>query len=431
MQMETQNPRMSSYMVGRKIGTYICMDKSGSMGIDKSVRQNTPYETRGEYSSKCSKALFITKPENEIPVVPKGHLEEIAQQLSNCDISTTNPGVKSTGKGKILMERKEDGGSNPKPNDARQSEEIKEGQEVVEEGERDVPGRKWRRVMREGGTKNNKNEITIGSNRAERESNEEGRDPMEIERPNNIKRILLSLTKAQNNAEENRHHEVAAPLIGLFGNNVSNSFMELQRFGVPFCNKCTKGSNLNQKPRHYFFNGDKTQTKGNRSSDLNLMLTSNEKKGGAPFKNVEANILREAFQYCGFYDMGYTGYEYTWSNNRSGRENVQERLDRFFANNSWKNIFPGSYVSHLSKRRSDHIPILMNVKGPTQKSTRKKRRKIFRFEEKWVRDESINDIIESAWNMHGDVKEKISQTASKLSTWSKATFGNFSKEMRE
>ncbi|KAL2935506.1 hypothetical protein RDABS01_018624, partial [Bienertia sinuspersici] len=90
----------------------------------------------------------------------------------------------------------------------------------------------------------------------------------------------------------------------------------------------------------------------------------------------------------------------------SGRENVQERLDRFFANNFWKNIFPGSYVSHLSKRRSDHIPILMNVKGPTQKSTRKKRRKIFRFEEMWVRDESINAIIESEWNMHGDVKRK-------------------------
>lgn len=65
--------------------------------------------------------------------------------------------------------------------------------------------------------------------------------------------------------------------------------------------------------------------------DFHLMLTSNEKQGGNGFNINEAEILRKATNTCNFIDLGYLGHHYTWTNNRGGDENMQERLDRFFA----------------------------------------------------------------------------------------------------
>lgn len=93
--------------------------------------------------------------------------------------------------------------------------------------------------------------------------------------------------------------------------------------------------------------------------DFNLMLTSSEKQGGDGFNINEANILRSAVETCEFVDMGYIGYDFTWSNNRGGEANIQERLDRFLANEMWKTQYPGSFVSHLTRRKSDHLPLLL------------------------------------------------------------------------
>lgn len=89
------------------------------------------------------------------------------------------------------------------------------------------------------------------------------------------------------------------------------------------------------------------------------MLTSSEKQGGDGFNINEANILRSAVETCEFVDMGYIGYDFTWSNNRGGEANIQERLDRFLANEMWKTQYPGSFVSHLTRRKSDHLPLLL------------------------------------------------------------------------
>ena len=54
--------------------------------------------------------------------------------------------------------------------------------------------------------------------------------------------------------------------------------------------------------------------------DFNLMMMSNEKQGGDDFKVAEASILRSAVETCEFVDMGYIGYDFTWSNNRGRSE---------------------------------------------------------------------------------------------------------------
>lgn len=165
--------------------------------------------------------------------------------------------------------------------------------------------------------------------------------------------------------------------------------------------------------------------------DFNLMLASHEKKGGGEFKMKDAEIFREAVHKCNLVDLGNIGYEFTWSNNQGGEKNLQERLDRFLATHQWKNLFPGSFVSHLEKRKSDHLPIVLCIKGTPRVMKEKKRRKLYRFEEMWVREDSCKEIIQSAWHLEGNINSKISCTASRLTKWSKEKFGNFARVMRE
>lgn len=74
--------------------------------------------------------------------------------------------------------------------------------------------------------------------------------------------------------------------------------------------------------------------------DFNLMLASHEKKGGNDFKVHEADILRRAIQVCNLLYLGYVGHDFTWTNNHGREKNLQERLDRYLANQQWKNLFP-------------------------------------------------------------------------------------------
>ena len=58
--------------------------------------------------------------------------------------------------------------------------------------------------------------------------------------------------------------------------------------------------------------------------DLNLMLWSSEKQGGRDFDFEEAEILREAMDFCRLEDLQFVGHPYTWTNNQGGEKNLQE-----------------------------------------------------------------------------------------------------------
>ncbi|XP_057247591.1 uncharacterized protein LOC130589950 [Beta vulgaris subsp. vulgaris] len=164
--------------------------------------------------------------------------------------------------------------------------------------------------------------------------------------------------------------------------------------------------------------------------DLNLMMWSNEKQGGSEFRYEDAAILRNAMDVCQLDDMHYVGHPFTWTNNQGGEKNLQERLDRCCANQEWKDIFGGSFVTHLEKRRSDHLPILMTLRTSLTTPRDRKKTRIFRFEEMWTKDGACDDIIKAAWCKGADAKENLVRTATKLREWSKGKFGHFAKEMR-
>ena len=165
--------------------------------------------------------------------------------------------------------------------------------------------------------------------------------------------------------------------------------------------------------------------------DFNLMLWSMEKKGGNDFKFEEAAILWDALEYCSLEDMNYVGYPYTWTNNQGGVDNIQERLDRFVANLSWKERYDGSFVTHLEKRKSDHLPIVLSIRTKLTPDTGRTKKRLFRFEEIWTREEECGQVIEVAWMRGEDVLGNMAKATRELREWSRARFGDFAKEMRQ
>lgn len=137
--------------------------------------------------------------------------------------------------------------------------------------------------------------------------------------------------------------------------------------------------------------------------DFNLMMVSGEKKGGNSFNMSDAQMFRDVVEKCELRDMGFVGHEYTWSNNQPCENNIQERLDRFLGCDNWKNLFPGSFVSYLSKRKSDHLPILLHVVSEGWAGRERRFKKLFRFEEMWLREESCNEVVRKCWQ-RGEAK---------------------------
>jgi hypothetical protein len=45
--------------------------------------------------------------------------------------------------------------------------------------------------------------------------------------------------------------------------------------------------------------------------------------GGNEWQEWSMEGFREAVEYCGFRDLGYTGLPYTWDNRREGAPNIK------------------------------------------------------------------------------------------------------------
>jgi len=93
--------------------------------------------------------------------------------------------------------------------------------------------------------------------------------------------------------------------------------------------------------------------------DLNEIFYHSEKRGGPPKTQTHIDSFRDAFVENGLFDLGYTGYDYTWCRRQDGTVVVEERLDRFFATVEWSLCFPEASVLHIDSDISYHLPILL------------------------------------------------------------------------
>ena len=69
--------------------------------------------------------------------------------------------------------------------------------------------------------------------------------------------------------------------------------------------------------------------------DFNCILNDFDKQGGKPFQvNRHIREFRGFIRRSGWFDLGFREPKYTWCNNRMGKAQIGERIDRVFATKS-------------------------------------------------------------------------------------------------
>ncbi|KAK3199770.1 hypothetical protein Dsin_023185 [Dipteronia sinensis] len=113
---------------------------------------------------------------------------------------------------------------------------------------------------------------------------------------------------------------------------------------------------------------------------------------------------------------------------RDGRHNIQERLDRFLVDQSWRDSLLHYKVDYLGFHSSDHRLILLTFNSDSRPQYGSGRG--FKFEPFWLREEDLGGIIGDAWSEKGpsqivkDLKSKLNWCAGKLLGWSQERFGS-------
>lgn len=128
--------------------------------------------------------------------------------------------------------------------------------------------------------------------------------------------------------------------------------------------------------------------------DFNEVLWSNEKRGGLAKPLSMMQEFQGALLHCDHADLGYQGYTNTWRNGRFGDDFVEQCLDRACANSKWREMFLMARVTHHTASYSDHNPITLNTNHGSSRPRR--RRKMQRFEEKWVAHTDCEELIRTS-----------------------------------
>ncbi|KAF7807038.1 uncharacterized protein G2W53_039199 [Senna tora] len=158
------------------------------------------------------------------------------------------------------------------------------------------------------------------------------------------------------------------------------------------------------------------------AGDFNELLSHSEKCGIRKHSNYQIEIFRSFVDRNRLVEGSMKGYFFTWCNNRP-EGCVKEKLDRFFINSRWMNVFPNSEFVALPAVGSDHSPLIARL---FPKFWIVKRQ--FRFEEYWAEDDECKDVVNRSWNTTNDSRgwekfmgSKKAATES-LTDWSKRKF---------
>ncbi|KAK7250571.1 hypothetical protein RIF29_33087 [Crotalaria pallida] len=163
--------------------------------------------------------------------------------------------------------------------------------------------------------------------------------------------------------------------------------------------------------------------------DINQVLCPEDKVGGNAVDMSEVDAARSCLDRCNLNYVQWVGPRYTWCNRRKHPHTIEEHLDRAFTNSSWNQAWQNTLVTHLPRFGSDHCPILLEIMHDVSGANRRRKKKLYRFEQFWLRHEGCESVIQHSWIPGDDVLSNIANVGENLSEWSRATFGNIPKKI--
>ncbi|XP_010236325.1 uncharacterized protein LOC104583971 [Brachypodium distachyon] len=154
--------------------------------------------------------------------------------------------------------------------------------------------------------------------------------------------------------------------------------------------------------------------------DFNETMWQHEHLSNAKRNERQMQNFRDILSFCDLHDLGFSGTDWTYDNNRQGHRNVRVRLDRAVACSEWQNVFPTAKVSHNVSTCSNHSPILLSCDTPPAVMFANRSR---RYELTWEREGDLALQVETAWGPPiqygdlGDIGQKLGKTMEHLQSW--------------
>ncbi|XP_027060814.2 uncharacterized protein [Coffea arabica] len=165
--------------------------------------------------------------------------------------------------------------------------------------------------------------------------------------------------------------------------------------------------------------------------DFNVIMAPHEKCGGRPFGVREGVELMSFMEAAGVFDVGFSGSNFTWCNNRRGRAKISKRLDRVLINGECAEVSSSISVEHLARHPSDHAPLRISFATRLDSKPRP-----FRFLNVWLSRADLLEVIRGAWDrpVQGAplrvLCQKLMASRRAIQDWNKLTFGNIFEKVR-
>nr|XP_027088507.1 uncharacterized protein LOC113709854 [Coffea arabica] len=155
------------------------------------------------------------------------------------------------------------------------------------------------------------------------------------------------------------------------------------------------------------------------AGDFNVITTAEERAGGSPANARNIEEFNAAIGTCGLAEVPFDGSLFTWTNGR-----VWQRLDRALMNRDWAEGYDLSHVSHLSRGRSDHAPLVITANNG------RKGKSSFKFLNVWQRHSGFMEVVRQGWALPVEglgmpkFHNKLRAVKGCLQTWNVQVFGN-------
>jgi hypothetical protein len=150
--------------------------------------------------------------------------------------------------------------------------------------------------------------------------------------------------------------------------------------------------------------------------DFNILRFSFEKNKEMR-RNKWSSLFNAIINSHDLREIDMSGGQYTWSNNQINP--TLEKLDRFLMTSDWEDLFPLTTVHKVSREASDHNPVIVDTM-----EGRELKKKAFRFEKSWLKEEEFLHRVERSWrqpiracNSLEKVQIKLKKIKSDLKGW--------------
>jgi hypothetical protein len=159
--------------------------------------------------------------------------------------------------------------------------------------------------------------------------------------------------------------------------------------------------------------------------DFNVIMGAHEHRGRSSPARLPIEEFHSWTDSFNLVHLPTRGVEFTWNNGRGGSGHTERRLDRVICNHSWVDTCFVSFVSSLTKLRSDHFPLLFEFQTSTSYHVSQ-----FKFMKMWSLHPDCYSVILDCWNSNVVgcpmyvLSQKLKILKAKLKCWNKDSYGN-------